>query len=94
MIEQNRFELPSRQGERGKSMITAFIEKKFFPGFEYVEPVLMRTPCVMMEYVLLRSLICSYIEVHHSEGVLQTFSVIDGSIETIHCGDKSEVAQL
>ena len=54
----------------------------------------MRTPCVMMEYVLLRSLICSYIEVHHSEGVLQTFSVIDGSIETIHWGDKSEVAQL
>ena len=53
----------------------------------------MRTPCVMMEYVLLRSL-CSYVGVHHSEGVLQTFSVIDGSIETIHWGDKSEVAQL
>lgn len=75
-------------------MITAFIEKKFFPGFEYVEQVLMSTPCMIMEDVLFRSLICSYTEVHHNEGALQTFSVIDGSIETIHWGDKSEVAQL
>lgn len=89
-----KFELPSRQGERENSMITTFIEKNFFPGFKYVEQVLMRTPCMIMEDVLLRSLICSYTEIHHNEEVLQTFSAKDGSIETIHWGDKSEVAQL
>lgn len=54
----------------------------------------MRAPCMIMEDVLLRSLICSYTEIHRNEEVLQTFSVKDGSTETIHWGDKSEVAQL
>ena len=43
-----------------------------------------------MEDVLLRSLICSYTEIHYNEEVLQTFSVKDGSIETIHWGDKRD----
>lgn len=82
----------------GNRMVTAFIvagEKRVFPGFGYVEQVLTRALCIIMEDVLPRSLICGCEEVADHEGVLQTFSVKDGSIALDHSlGAKSEVASL